>query len=97
MTAPTSYGDRLATILNLKFPGYTYAVKSGRKYDKITVQHSFNGGQSVHAFVNRENGDVLKAEGWNKPAQGARGNVATFEGLKDITERADKFGGYLYR
>lgn len=30
---------------------------------------------SVHCFVDRTNGDVLKASGWSAPAKGARGNI----------------------
>lgn len=49
------------------------AVGGGRKYIKI-VRGSF-GSSSVHCFVNKENGDVLKSASWNAPAKIARGNI----------------------
>lgn len=33
------------------------------------------GSRSVHSFVNRATGDVLKAASWNAPAKHARGNI----------------------
>ncbi len=31
--------------------------------------------RSVHAFIDRSTGDVLKPSGWKVPAKGARGNI----------------------
>jgi len=48
-------------------------IKNGRKYAKIIAtayQQSH-----VFCFVNRENGDVLKAESFKKPARHARGSI----------------------
>jgi len=47
--------------------------KGGRKYVKL-IRKS-NGSESVHCFVNKENGDVLKAASFNTPAKHARGNI----------------------
>ena len=42
----------------------------GRKYVKVVV------GDSVHTFVNRENGDILKAASYKAPAKnGVRGSI----------------------
>jgi hypothetical protein len=34
-----------------------------------------SGSRSVHCFVDMATGDVLKADGWAKPAKHARGNI----------------------
>ena len=44
-------------------------IEPGRKYLRI-----INKG-SVYAFINTENGDVLKAASWKVPAKHARGNI----------------------
>jgi len=45
-------------------------VTFGRKYAKILCNE-----YEVWGFVSLENGDLLKAESWNKPAAHSRGNV----------------------
>ena len=51
-------------------------VSYGKKYAKIIKckPNTFNP-ESVHSFVNLENGDILKAASWKAPAKGVRGNV----------------------
>lgn len=51
-----------------------FKVNSGTRYDKI-VRVCDGGGESVHCFVDKKNGDVLKAASWRQPARHARGNV----------------------
>lgn len=51
------------------------AVVGGRKYIKIASIGPDGESRSVFCFVNKENGDVLKAAGWKAPAKGARGNI----------------------
>jgi len=48
------------------------SFKKGPKYYKIIKQDIQ---QSVFAFIDRQNGDILRAAGWAKPAKGARGNL----------------------
>lgn len=47
----------------------SFTFKIGKRYAKVIR------GGSVHCFVDRENGDVLKAASWNAPAKHARGNI----------------------
>jgi len=47
----------------------------GRKYVRIVRAGANGTSRSVYCFVNRENGDVLKAASWKAPAQYARGTV----------------------
>ena len=53
--------------------GYDLEIGGGRKYTKIIMN---TGNQkSVWAFIDRTNGDVLKAATWRAPAKHARGNL----------------------
>ena len=49
----------------------------GKKYARIVVSSAPGHGssRSVYCFVNKENGDVLKAAGWKAPAKHARGTI----------------------
>lgn len=61
----------------------TLEVNNGRRYFRIEQVDSQ---RSVFAFIDRTNGDVLKAAGWKAPAKHARGNIFDdFGGLKTVT------------
>lgn len=51
------------------YPEKLYVQKGGRKYAKVVND------SRVHCFINKENGDVLKAACYNAPAKHARGNI----------------------
>jgi len=55
---------------NLDIP--TLKHNNGRRYYRI---ERIDNQTSVHAFIDRTNGDVLKAAGWKAPAKHARGNI----------------------
>ena len=98
---------RLEEIENGTANLYKFIVKKGRKYLKIINQQYDDMGAyatyqyrdgSVHAFIDRETGDVYKPAGWAKPAKHVRYN---------LLERSDRnflfdwknvgwAGGYLY-
>ena len=67
---------------------YNVEVKKGRKYYKIITNNS------VHAFVDVNNGDVYKPASWNKPAKHVRYNLLT--NPQDCFNKCDWAGGYLY-
>ena len=98
---------RLEEIENGTANLYKFIVQKGRKYLKIINQqyddmgpnpsYEYKNG-SVHAFIDRETGDVYKPAGWAKPAKHVRYN---------LLERSDRnflfdyrnvgwAGGYLY-
>ena len=98
---------RLEEIENGTANLYKFVVQKGRKYLKIINQqyddmspnpsYEYKNG-SVHAFIDRETGDVYKPAGWAKPAKHVRYN---------LLERSDRnflfdyrnvgwAGGYLY-
>lgn len=49
----------------------------GKKYARIVVSSApgHDSRRSVYCFVNKENGDVLKAASWKAPAKHARGSI----------------------
>jgi hypothetical protein len=47
----------------------------GRRYAKVVAHDRDGRRERVHAFIDLITGDVLRAEGWRKPAPGARGNI----------------------
>lgn len=59
-------------------PRDVFELTYGKRYIKVVrglpvgdkIEH-----RSVWGFVDRTNGDVLKAAGWSKPAKHARGNI----------------------
>ena len=63
-----------ATFENVTFNTKLSVDPKGRKYKRI-VRTDDCGGHSVHCFVDTTNGDVLKADGWKRPAKHARGNI----------------------
>ncbi len=46
-----------------------FTMTMGTRYVKVMRDNS------AHAFVDRENGDVLKPASWRAPAKHARGNI----------------------
>jgi hypothetical protein len=65
-----------ANFPTLPRPVLTIA-KGGRKYAKIVRTDSQ---ASVHCFVEKETGTILKAASWSTPAKGARGNISDADG-----------------
>ena len=64
-----------------KYPRADFTIKEGPKFIKV-IQ-----GISVHCFVQKSNGDVLKAASWQAPAKHARGNIFDADnGLKLMGE-----------
>ena len=85
-------GQRLQT--NYDRHGYAsdtvFDVKEGRKYWKI---HDGNG---VHAFVDRNNGNVFKPASWKSPSKGVRYNLLDEYSRLSCLDKADWAGSYLY-
>lgn len=94
MAQPTESAQNFAHGLTEKFKSEqspkTYEASAGRRFDRIASVYS-DGGQSVHAFVERETGRVFKAAGWAAPAKGAR-----YDGVEAALAAADPYGSYLY-
>ena len=72
-----------------------YMKSVGPKYIKI---HDTENGQkrSIHAFIDKQTGDLFKPAGVNAPAKGVRGNVTDKDFMNKLKSRFDTHGGHLY-
>lgn len=50
----------------------TFVLEPGQKYIRVVRVDTQ---RSVQCFIDKRNGDLLKAETWKKPAKDARGNI----------------------
>ena len=100
--------EQLDEIENGTAKLYKFVVKTGKRYYKI-VQQEFETwekskyyGQyrdgSVHAFVDKETGEVYKPAGWAKPAKHVRFDMRDERQLKFLLnpKNVGWAGGYLY-
>ena len=99
--------QRLMEISNGTANLYKYVIQKGRKYLKIVQQqyddmgpyatHEYKDG-SVHAFIDRETGDVYKPAGWAKPAKHVRYNLLEGKDREFLFDYKNVgwAGGYLY-
>ena len=74
---------------------YKFYIEEGRKYHKI-IMETGAGSRSVHAFVDKKNGDLYKAASFKSPAKGVRFNLCIISEREWLLENADWAGGYLY-
>ena len=71
-----------------------YVIDEGKKYYKIVMQDNQ---RSVHAFVDKSNGDVYKSASWKAPVRDARYNLLLDDARAVLFNSVDPFGGYLYK
>lgn len=77
----------------------SYGVSKGRKFAKVLAHGTQT---SVHAFVNLENGDVIKPATFNAPQKNADGtfsvryNLVDDDSRKALFAELDPYGSYLY-
>ena len=99
--------QRLEEIENGTANLYKFVIKKGRKYLKIVNQQFDDMGPnptnqyrdgSVHAFIDRETGDVYKPASWNKPAKHVRYNLLERKDREFLFDYKNVgwAGGYLY-
>ena len=70
---------------------YKFEIQTGRKYHKIVSK-----GSGVHAFVNKETGEVFKPASYKAPAKHVRYDLRRIQQRRDCFAKADWAGGYLY-
>jgi len=99
---PSEYGNaRLERIKEGKenLMKFTYTV--GKKYIKI-VQKDWNDrdncyeGGGVHAFIDKNTGEVYKPASWRAPAKHVRYDLRIIQERNACINRAGWAGGYLY-
>jgi len=75
-------------------------INAGDKFIRIGMfreeQGQTAGLLAVHAFVDRETGEVYKAASLLAPAAGVRYEIATDEGMRQVVGVFDENGTYLY-
>ena len=99
-----SQSTEYAQALTQKFMSDIFTVHEGRKFDKIVQKKTSESGASVHAFVNKETGDLIKPATWKAPQKSVkhpsgwavRYNINTLDGFNEAINEADIYGGYLY-
>ena len=74
--------------------GYEFYPETGRKYHKVIM--NANGSRSVHCFIDKKTGSVLKSASWKAPAKGVRYDLRIIEQREWLLENADWCGHYLY-
>lgn len=72
-----------------------YTIETGKKYHKIVMLSSGNS-RSVHAFVDKQTGELYKSASWKSPAKGVRYDLRLIKDREWLFENADWSGGYLY-
>ena len=70
---------------------YKFEIQTGRKYHKIYCKN-----QGVHAFVNKETGEVFKPASYKAPAKHVRYDLRRIQQRRECFANADWAGGYLY-
>ena len=76
---------------NSKAGRYKFEIQTGRKYHKIYCKN-----QGVHAFVNKETGEVFKPASYKAPAKHVRYDLRRIQQRRECFANADWAGGYLY-
>ena len=80
---------------NLRYPNSSnpvrFSIESGRKYLKINQNHG-----GVHAFVDKNTGEVYKPASYKAPAKGVRYDLRVINDRHACFANADWAGSYLY-
>ena len=68
-----------------------FSITTGRKYHKILDRKG-----SVHAFVNKQTGELHKPASWNAPTKHVRYDLRRIKQRHECFNNADWAGSYLY-
>jgi hypothetical protein len=72
-----------------------YQVETGKKYHKVVFIDG-GGSRSVHAFIDKQTGEIYKSASWKAPAKGVRYDLRLIADREWLFENASWCGGYLY-
>ena len=100
------YCDSLMENYRLQYPDSSsdrkYEIKSGSKYHKVVASDLQTNGerwsQGVHAFVDKNTGEVYKPASWKSPAQYVRFDMRIINQREQLHNPrfTDWAGGHLY-
>jgi hypothetical protein len=93
-TENEEYHDACIDKLKQGICDYDFYPETGRKYHKIIM--NANGSRSVHCFIDKQTGSVLKSASWKAPAKGVRYDLRIIEQREWLLQHADWAGSYLY-
>ena len=93
--------ERVRKIENEEDERISFFIEKGRKYYKVCmktrqVNRQFGDDISVHAFVDKNTGEVYKPAGWKSPAKHVRFNMSDDIDRARLYSICDWAGGYLY-
>ena len=90
------YTEMLMEALTVDAPeDYAYAIDGGRKFHKVWM-YRYGKRDSIHAFIDKKTGSVLKPASTKAPAKGERYNLLDEASREDMLSRAGWCGEYLY-
>jgi hypothetical protein len=96
----TDYHENCIAKLKNGECNYSFVIESGKKYHKIIMVIDNGPGRhisrSVHAFVDKNTGEVYKSASWKSPAKGVRYDLRLIKDREYVLENCDWAGGYLY-
>jgi oxalate decarboxylase/phosphoglucose isomerase-like protein (cupin superfamily) len=72
-----------------------YTIETGKKYHKVVFIDG-GGSRSVHAFIDKQTGEVYKSASWKAPAKGVRYDLRLIADREYLLQNADWSGSYLY-
>lgn len=76
-------------------------VQVGQKYARIVRRDQWPDqeptGGSAHCFIDLSNGNILKADGWKKPAPQVRGNIFKVDFDIGVGKAVGEFGAAYLR
>lgn len=73
-----------------------FIVETGKKYHKILLVNT-GGSRSVHAFIDKQTGEMYKPASFKSPAKGVRYDLRIIEEREWLMQNADWSGSYLYK
>lgn len=91
--------NMINTHYGTKFPrlnASSLEMSDGRRYiriDRIDLDHNQTPSRSIHVFIDKKTGDILKAAGYKAPAKHARGNI--FDASNGMSEMTPYGANYL--
>jgi len=72
-----------------------YVIETGKKYHKVIIV-DVGGHRSVHCFIDKNTGSVLKSASWKAPAKGERYNLLLIKDREYLLKNATWCGSHLY-
>lgn len=85
-----------AAYPNCELNWESLSVQPGRKYARLVTVAPDGTVRSAFCFVDLSNGDILKCDGWNRPAKHARGNIRVGDASNLWNGAFTNNGGGLY-